>query len=162
LFGTGCLCGPAPLFVALGVPVNLLSQGGVIVHIGDALMEWTNGRWHSNVHRVALPPPEAAAESRRQSIVFFQMLNFDTPMRPLDLPSSPTSGGKSGGGSSSNGGSAAAKNAKPVLTYGEYLAKKMGAMNRKEEEGSAAIYDMSDSESIYRGQVDYREAPQEL
>lgn len=121
---------------------------GVIVHIGDTLMEWTNGRLLSNVHRVAIPDPAQAAESRRRSIVFFQMLNFETPMRPLEIKPSLRSEVEISSKTKDKG------EPEPVINFGEYLSKKMGAMNRKETAGSAAIYDMKESEKIYRGQVE--------
>jgi len=40
-----------------------------VCNIGDLLAEWTG--WASTLHRVAAPPPDAAAGSRRQSLVFF-------------------------------------------------------------------------------------------
>lgn len=39
-----------------------------VCNIGDLLAEWTG--WTSTLHRVAVPPPDAAG-SRRQSLVFF-------------------------------------------------------------------------------------------
>jgi isopenicillin N synthase-like dioxygenase len=48
-----------------------------VVNIGDMLARWTNDRWVSTLHRVVNPPPERAAESRRQSVVFFQNPNYD-------------------------------------------------------------------------------------
>jgi isopenicillin N synthase-like dioxygenase len=51
--------------------------GSFVVNIGDMLARWTNDRWVSTLHRVANPPAERAAESRRQSIVFFQNPNYD-------------------------------------------------------------------------------------
>lgn len=48
-----------------------------VVNIGDLLMRWTNDRWVSNVHRVANPPDEAAARSKRLSIAFFHHPNYD-------------------------------------------------------------------------------------
>jgi isopenicillin N synthase-like dioxygenase len=40
-----------------------------VCNIGDLLAEWTG--WTSTLHRVAVPPPDAAGGSRRQSLVFF-------------------------------------------------------------------------------------------
>jgi len=48
-----------------------------VVNIGDMLARWTNDRWVSTLHRVANPPAGSAADSRRQSIVFFQNPNYD-------------------------------------------------------------------------------------
>jgi isopenicillin N synthase-like dioxygenase len=51
--------------------------GCFVVNIGDMLARWTNDRWVSTLHRVVNPPLERAAESRRQSIVYFQNPNYD-------------------------------------------------------------------------------------
>jgi isopenicillin N synthase-like dioxygenase len=51
--------------------------GTFVVNIGDMLARWTNDRWVSTLHRVANPPPERVAGSRRQSVVFFQNPNYD-------------------------------------------------------------------------------------
>jgi isopenicillin N synthase-like dioxygenase len=47
------------------------SADAFVCNIGDLLAHWSDGRWTSTLHRVAVPPPDAAADSRRQSIVFF-------------------------------------------------------------------------------------------
>ena len=51
--------------------------GCFVVNIGDMLARWTNDRWVSTLHRVVNPPPDRLAESRRQSVVFFQNPNYD-------------------------------------------------------------------------------------
>lgn len=51
--------------------------GCFVVNIGDMLARWTNDRWVSTLHRVVNPPQAVAAQSRRQSIVFFQNPNYD-------------------------------------------------------------------------------------
>jgi isopenicillin N synthase-like dioxygenase len=51
--------------------------GCFVVNIGDMMARWTNDRWVSTLHRVVNPPPERVADSRRQSIVFFQNPNYD-------------------------------------------------------------------------------------
>jgi isopenicillin N synthase-like dioxygenase len=51
--------------------------GCFVVNIGDMLARWTNDRWVSTLHRVVNPPPDRAADSRRQSVVFFQNPNYD-------------------------------------------------------------------------------------
>jgi isopenicillin N synthase-like dioxygenase len=48
-----------------------------VVNIGDMLARWTNDRWVSTLHRVVNPPADRVAESRRQSVVFFQNPNYD-------------------------------------------------------------------------------------
>jgi isopenicillin N synthase-like dioxygenase len=51
--------------------------GCFVVNIGDMMARWTNDRWVSTLHRVVNPPLERAAESRRQSLVFFHNPNYD-------------------------------------------------------------------------------------
>lgn len=51
-----------------------------VCNIGDLMMRWSNDRWVSTLHRVAVPPPEAAP-SDRISLVFFQYPNPDTLIR---------------------------------------------------------------------------------
>lgn len=51
--------------------------GCFVVNIGDMLARWTNDRWVSTLHRVVNPPADRIAESRRQSVVFFQNPNYD-------------------------------------------------------------------------------------
>jgi isopenicillin N synthase-like dioxygenase len=51
-----------------------------VCNIGDLMMRWSNDRWISTLHRVAVPPPEAAP-SDRISLVFFQNPNPDTEIR---------------------------------------------------------------------------------
>ena len=48
-----------------------------VVNIGDLMMRWTNDRWRSTPHRVAIPPREARARSRRLSVGFFVVPNYD-------------------------------------------------------------------------------------
>jgi isopenicillin N synthase-like dioxygenase len=57
--------------------------GCFVVNIGDMLARWTNDRWVSTLHRVVNPPLELTAESRRQSIVFFQNPNYDAAVSCL-------------------------------------------------------------------------------
>ena len=75
-----------------GLQVKQRHGGWVDVHIppdafacniGDLMMRWSNDRWVSTLHRVAVPPPEAAP-SDRISLVFFQYPNPDTVIRCLD------------------------------------------------------------------------------
>src|SRR5580704_1229961 len=51
-----------------------------VCNIGDLMMRWSNDRWVSTLHRVAVPAPEAAP-SDRISLVFFQNPNPDTVIR---------------------------------------------------------------------------------
>jgi isopenicillin N synthase-like dioxygenase len=48
-----------------------------IVNIGDLMARWTNDRWVSTPHRVALPPVDAINRSRRLSIAYFLRPNYD-------------------------------------------------------------------------------------
>jgi isopenicillin N synthase-like dioxygenase len=57
--------------------------GSFVVNIGDMMARWTNDRWVSTLHRVANPPPELAAHSRRQSLVFFHNPNYDAVVECL-------------------------------------------------------------------------------
>ena len=45
--------------------------GSFVVNLGDMMARWTNDRWPATLHRVAVPPADCAAGSRRQTIVFF-------------------------------------------------------------------------------------------
>ena len=55
--------------------------GALVINAGDLIQRWTNDRWVSTLHRVVNPPVERAAQSRRQSVVFFQNPNPDTVIR---------------------------------------------------------------------------------
>ena len=48
-----------------------------IINIGDMVQRWTNDRWVSNLHRVANPPADRNAGSRRQSLIMFFHPNYD-------------------------------------------------------------------------------------
>ena len=86
--------------------------GGFVCNIGDAMANWTGGRWRSTLHRVANPPPGAAA-SDRISIVFFHQPNHDAVLGGL--------GDGEGGG----------------VTYSEhYLGKLMKASHRRLDAGA--------------------------
>lgn len=49
-----------------------------IVNLGDSIAQWTNDRWRSTVHRVALTDT-----SPRQSFAFFHMANWDAVIECL-------------------------------------------------------------------------------
>ena len=55
---------PAGEWLEVRPPANAF-----VCNIGDLLAEWTG--WTSTLHRVAVPPQDARAGSRRQSLVFF-------------------------------------------------------------------------------------------
>ncbi len=64
----------------LAVPIV---PGTFIVNIGDLMARWTNDRWVSTLHRVVNPAQHDAAESRRQSLVFFHNPNYDALIETL-------------------------------------------------------------------------------
>ena len=47
-------------------------------------MRWTNDRWVSTPHRVAVPEAEARSRSRRLSIGYFTRPNYDAPIACID------------------------------------------------------------------------------
>ena len=49
-----------------------------VVNLGDSIAQWTNDRWRSTVHRVALTDTAA-----RQSFAFFHMANWDAVIECL-------------------------------------------------------------------------------
>jgi isopenicillin N synthase-like dioxygenase len=57
--------------------------GTFVVNIGDLMMQWTNDKWISTLHRVMNPPLEAAGISRRISMVFFHQPNYDADISCL-------------------------------------------------------------------------------
>jgi isopenicillin N synthase-like dioxygenase len=68
------------------VPVRP-DPGAFVCNIGDLLAEWTGGSWTSTLHRVSVPPPDAAVGSRRQSLVFFHNPRADAYLDELGLTS---------------------------------------------------------------------------
>jgi isopenicillin N synthase-like dioxygenase len=73
--------GGLQVFNAAGEWVNVpIIEGTFVINIGDLMARWTNDAWVSTLHRVANPPDEARAESRRQSLVFFHNPNYDAPV----------------------------------------------------------------------------------
>jgi isopenicillin N synthase-like dioxygenase len=57
-----------------------IPRGGFCCNIGDLLMRWSNDRWVSTLHRVAVPPVDATPTDRI-SLVFFQYPNPDAVIR---------------------------------------------------------------------------------
>jgi isopenicillin N synthase-like dioxygenase len=53
-----------------------VAPGALVINVGDLLARWTNDRWRSTYHRVALPPG-GPPYPRRLSIAFFQSPNYD-------------------------------------------------------------------------------------
>ena len=60
-----------------------------VVNIGDLMMRWSNDRWRSTPHRVAVPPAELRARSRRLSIGFFVVPNYDAEVTCIDITGAP-------------------------------------------------------------------------
>jgi isopenicillin N synthase-like dioxygenase len=54
-----------------------------VCNIGDLMMRWSNDRWVSTLHRVTVPPPDAAPTDRI-SLVFFEYPNPDTLVRCIE------------------------------------------------------------------------------
>ncbi len=67
-------------------PVEVVSNA-YVVNVGDALARWTNGRWQSTVHRVALPLA-GTEHADRFSMAFFHNANWDAVIQclPTCLP----------------------------------------------------------------------------
>lgn len=57
--------------------------GELVINIGDLLAQWTNDRWVSTLHRVALPPASEREGGPRLSIPFFYKPNYDAVIEPL-------------------------------------------------------------------------------
>jgi isopenicillin N synthase-like dioxygenase len=53
-----------------------IPAGDFACNIGDMMMRWSNDRWVSTLHRVAVPPPDAVPQDRI-SLVFFTNPNAD-------------------------------------------------------------------------------------
>ncbi|HET7538523.1 MAG TPA: 2-oxoglutarate and iron-dependent oxygenase domain-containing protein [Polyangiaceae bacterium] len=51
--------------------------GALLVNLGDLLARWTNDRWRSTLHRVALPPADLTGRAKRRSAAFFLDANYD-------------------------------------------------------------------------------------
>jgi isopenicillin N synthase-like dioxygenase len=58
-------------------------RGAFVVNIGDALERWSNDRWRSALHRVAVPPRDSDRDSTRQSLAFFHNANWDAAIECL-------------------------------------------------------------------------------
>ena len=65
------------------VPVSS-GAGGLVVNAGDLFSVWSNGRWHSPVHRVRAPTLAALANSHdRCSVIFFTGPQATTLVEPI-------------------------------------------------------------------------------
>lgn len=63
--------------------------GSFVVNLGDLMMRWTNDRWRSTPHRVVMPPAGQERDSRRLSMVYFILPNYDAVVAPLPSCVSP-------------------------------------------------------------------------
>ncbi|MFV2039791.1 MAG: isopenicillin N synthase family dioxygenase [Acidimicrobiales bacterium] len=61
------------------LPVDPIA-GSFVVNVGDMMQLWTNDRWRSTLHRVALPQDHA---ERRQSLAFFHQPDWDAEITTL-------------------------------------------------------------------------------
>ncbi len=59
-------------------------EGSFVINIGDLMQRWTNDRWKSTLHRVAVPPPSPGRPTRRQSIAFFHQPNWDASIACIE------------------------------------------------------------------------------
>ncbi|MCE2493417.1 MAG: isopenicillin N synthase family oxygenase [Alphaproteobacteria bacterium] len=55
--------------------------GAFVVNLGDLMSRWTNERWISTLHRVAIPPD--GRDGSRLSLVFFGQPNYDAVIECL-------------------------------------------------------------------------------
>ena len=60
-----------------------------VVNIGDLMMRWTNDRFVSNPHHVAVPPDDAGDASDRLSVVFFHHPNYDAEIACIETCAGP-------------------------------------------------------------------------
>jgi isopenicillin N synthase-like dioxygenase len=58
-------------------------EDAFVINIGDLMMRWTNDRFVSNPHRVAIPPEDADPRADRLSVVFFHHPNYDAEIACL-------------------------------------------------------------------------------
>ena len=55
-------------------------ENAFLVNLGDMMMRWTNDRWVSTPHRVVNPAEAGIGRSRRLSIGYFFIPNYDTSL----------------------------------------------------------------------------------
>ena len=59
------------------------TEGGIAINIGDMLSRWSDGRLHSNLHRVRMPTPEENSPPRsRYSMAFFMQVSVSNQPCP--------------------------------------------------------------------------------
>jgi isopenicillin N synthase-like dioxygenase len=99
------------------IPVPLV-PGTFIINLGDLMQRWTNDRWISTHHRVAMPSTDA--NERRYSMAFFVNINGDTLIEPLK--------------SCTDDEGDAASTKYPVISAGDHLmAKHLASMGETRE-----------------------------
>jgi isopenicillin N synthase-like dioxygenase len=59
--------------------------GSFVINVGDLMSRWTNGRWHSTLHRVINPPRHLTGSTQRLSMVMFTAPSDDAEI--ICLPS---------------------------------------------------------------------------
>ena len=57
-------------------------RGTAIFNLGDAMVNWSDGEFKSNIHRV-VAPPGAQADWARYSLAYFTRPDNDVPLKPL-------------------------------------------------------------------------------
>jgi len=60
-----------------------------IVNLGDLMMRWSNDRWRSTQHRVAIPETDKWSQSRRLSSGFFVVPEYDAMVECVSNDGSP-------------------------------------------------------------------------
>jgi isopenicillin N synthase-like dioxygenase len=91
-----------------------------LINIGDLLMNWTNDRWQSNVHRV-VNPKDKSENVARYSVPYFVQPNHDALIECIPTCLTPGSSAKY-----------------QPITAGEYRAKKIAGLYKRREMASAA------------------------